>query len=213
MRQYVEIVARGFDVTDESQQSLARLEETEMNATEGTGVGRATGREREEWFAILDEWGAAGRPYREIAEWLTGSHGISDWWAQKLIVEYEQARGIRPAGIRPDGTFSVGTSVTVGVPVDILFRAFVDPEVRERWLPGATIRERGSRPGVSARFDWSDDGTRLNAQFSSTTADRSSVAIEHVRLPDPAAAERTKSFWRERLAALKSVLERDDRSA
>jgi hypothetical protein len=53
---------------------------------------------REEWFAVLDQWGAAGRPYREIASWLTGEHGLSAWWAQKLIVEYEQARGIRGQG-------------------------------------------------------------------------------------------------------------------
>src|SRR5687768_10137378 len=29
---------------------------------------RSTGRDRGEWFAVLDEWGAGGRPYREIAD-------------------------------------------------------------------------------------------------------------------------------------------------
>lgn len=42
-----------------------------------TGVRRATGRGRDEWFALLDRWGAVGRPYREIADWLTAKHGIS----------------------------------------------------------------------------------------------------------------------------------------
>ncbi|MGH8575878.1 MAG: DUF4287 domain-containing protein [Gammaproteobacteria bacterium] len=62
------------------------------------GVQRATGRGRDEWFTVLDTWGAPGRPYREIAEWLTGEHGISSWWAQKLIVEYQQACGLRAPG-------------------------------------------------------------------------------------------------------------------
>ena|SRR6266508_6912405 len=83
-----------------------------------TGVRRVTGRDRAEWFELLDAWGAAGRPFREIADWLTGEHALSRWWAQKLIVEYEQARGLRPAGVRPSGTFAVTASKTVGVLVD-----------------------------------------------------------------------------------------------
>jgi hypothetical protein len=91
---------------------------------------RSTGRDRGEWFALLDDWGARGRPYRDIADWLTGEHGVSPWWAQKLIVEYEQARGLRDAGVRPDGTFAGGASKTIAAPVQRMFDAFVDASVR-----------------------------------------------------------------------------------
>ncbi|MDT7558710.1 MAG: hypothetical protein QOI68_3180, partial [Pseudonocardiales bacterium] len=33
-----------------------------------------TGRDRAEWFAPLDAWGAAGRGHRGIARWLAGEH-------------------------------------------------------------------------------------------------------------------------------------------
>jgi hypothetical protein len=185
-----------------------------MNATDhaepgGSGVGmrRATGRDRAGWFAVLDAWGAAGRPYREIAAWLTGEHGLSSWWAQKLIVEYEQARGLRAAGVRPDGTFTVGASTTVAVPAERLFAAFVDAEVRELWLPGAAMRERTSQPGRSARFDWDDGATRVNVSVAAAGEARSQAAVEHERLPDARAAEETKAYWRERLDVLKTVLE------
>lgn len=178
-----------------------------MNDKTPTGVRRATGRDRPEWFAILDAWGAAGRPYREIAAWLVGEHQLSDWWAQKLIVEYEQARGLRDPGVRPDGTFEVGASKAVAVPVERLFAAFVDEELREAWLPGAVIRERTSRPGTAVRFDWEDGSTRVVATFSPSGEARSQVAVQHERLPDLASAERMKAFWRERLGALKSLLE------
>ena len=168
---------------------------------------RSTGRDRGEWFAMLDEWGAGGRPYREIADWLTGEHGISAWWAQKLIVEYEQARGLRDAGVRPDGTFAGGASKTVAVPVERLFEAFDDAGVRERWLPGAVLRERTSRAGRSVRFDWDADGSRLNVTFAALDAGKSQVAIEHDHLPDARAAMERKVFWRERLIALKNLLE------
>jgi hypothetical protein len=132
----------------------------------GEGVRRATGRDRDQWFGLLDAWGAAARPYREIADWLTREHDLSSWWAQKLIVEYEQARGLRSAGVRPDGTFSVTASKTVGVPVERLFEAFVDAKLRKRWLPGAKMRERTSERGRSARFDWEKAAPASTLAFS-----------------------------------------------
>ena len=185
-----------------------------MNATDhaepggsGEGMRRATGRDRGGWFAVLDAWGAAGRPYREIAAWLTGEHGVSSWWAQKLIVEYEQARGLRAAGVRPDGTFTVGASKTVAVPAERLYAAFVDAEVRELWLPGVAMRERTSQPGRSARFDWDGGATRVNVSVAAAGEARSQAAVEHERLPDARAAEEAKAYWRERLDVLKTVLE------
>ena len=172
------------------------------------GVRRATGRGYAEWFDALDAWGAPGRPYREIAEWLTGTHGLSDWWAQKLIVEYEEARGLRPPGIRRDGTFEVGATKTVAVPVSRLFAAFVDTNLRERWLPGAAMRQGATQPDRSVRFDWERRIERVVASFAAIGDAKSQVAVQHERLPDAKAAAEMKAFWRERVAALKALLER-----
>jgi uncharacterized protein YndB with AHSA1/START domain len=173
----------------------------------GEGVRRGTGRDRDEWFAVLDAWGAAGRPYREIADWLIEEHDLSTWWAQKLIVEYEQARGVREAGVRPGGTFTVTASKTVSVPVERLFQAFADASLRGRWLPGVELRERSSTPGRAARFDWGDGATRISVGFTAQGEGKSQVSVEHERLPDSQVAEETKAYWRERLAALKALLE------
>ena len=171
------------------------------------GLRRATGRSRNAWFQTLDAWGAVGRPYREIADWLTGTHGLSDWWAQKLIVEYEEDRGLRAPGIRPDGTFNVGATKTVAVPVPRLFAAFTDAEVRERWLPGATVRQGTTEPDRSVRFEWEDGGSRVVAGFTALGDGKSQVAVQHERLPDAATARQMKAYWRERVTALKTLLE------
>lgn len=168
---------------------------------------RSTGRDRGEWFAMLDDRGAAGRAYGEIADWLTGEHGVSSWWAQKLIVEYEQARGLRDAGVRPDGTFAGGASKTVAVPVQNLYDAVVDANLRKRWLPGVVLHERMSQPGRSARFDWDNGASRVNVTFNALDDGKSQVAVEHDHLPDARAAAERKAYWRERLTALKSLLE------
>lgn len=171
-----------------------------------SAVKAATGRERDEWFTLLDAWGAPDRPYREIAAWLGTDHAVTRWWAQKLVVEYEQERGLRAPGVRPDGTFTVTASKTVAVPVARLFEAFVDEQLRERWLPGVELSERTTQQGRSARFDVGD-ASRVNVTFTATGEGKSQAAVEHERLPDVAAAEQAKAAWRERLTALKDLLE------
>jgi hypothetical protein len=171
------------------------------------GVQRATGRGRDEWFSMLDEWSAPGRPYREIADWLTGEHGLSKWWAQKLIVEYEEARGLRPPGVRPDGTFSVTASKTVAVQVERVYDAFVDGRRRKAWLTDGRMSLRTSRESRSARFDWEDGSSRVGVDFFDKGASKSEVAVTHEKLGDPDEAAAMKAMWRERLADLKSYLE------
>ena len=162
---------------------------------------RTTGRDRAGWFAVLDEWGAAGRPYREIASYLRETHGLSSWWAQKLIVEYEQARGIRPPGIRPGGTFEVGASKTVAIGAERVFQLFVDDDARTRLLPEMRLRTLASEPRRLLRFE-ADDGSRVQVELVERGPGRTLVSVLHGRLPDADRAARTKAYWRERLTAL-----------
>jgi uncharacterized protein YndB with AHSA1/START domain len=166
-----------------------------------------TGRAWDEWFALLDAWGAAERPHPEIARWVAGEHGVGGWWAQGVTVAYEQARGLRAPGQRRGGLFEVNASKTVAVPVDRLYDAFADPALRERWLPGATVELRTAQAARSIRAGWDDGSTRLVVAFTARGESKSQVALTHERVPDAATAEELKRFWRERMAALKQVLE------
>jgi pimeloyl-ACP methyl ester carboxylesterase len=169
-------------------------------------IRRGTGRGWEEWFDLLDEWGAEERTHKEIARWLREEQSIGGWWAQSVTVSYERARGMREVGERPEG-FSVTAQKTLAVPVERLYDAFVDESVRARWLPGAELRERTATHPKGARFDWGDGSTRLVVAFYDKGAGKSTVALEHERLPDAGEAERMKAFWRERLDALAAQLE------
>jgi uncharacterized protein YndB with AHSA1/START domain len=121
-------------------------------------------------------------------------------------VSYERARGLRAVGEHPEG-FSITAQKTVAVPVDRLYEAFVDESLRERWLPDAELRERTATKPKSARFDWGDGVTRVIVAFIARGEAKSTVALEHARLPDAEEAERMKAFWRDRVGALKTVLE------
>ena len=158
------------------------------------------------WFGLLDEWGAPGRPYREIADWLTADQGLSAWWAQKIIVEYEQARGLRDTGRRRDGTFAAGASRTIAADSGRVRAAFLDAALRERWLPDAGAEVRSGEQGRAVRLDLAD-GTRLQATLDASGASRTAVAVEQSRLTDPAAVAPAKAYWKERLDALRALLE------
>jgi uncharacterized protein DUF4287 len=166
-----------------------------------------TGRTWDEWFALLDRWGAAARPHPEIAGWLSQEHGVGGWWAQGVTVAYEQARGLRAPGQRRGGLFEVSAAKTVAVPVDRLYQAFTDPAVRERWLPGAGLEVRTATPGRSVRAGWEDGSTRLVVSFTARGDAKSQVALVHERIPDAETAATLKAFWRERVATLKQILE------
>ena len=170
-------------------------------------IRRRTGRGWEEWFGILDEWGAISKPHSEIARWVASEHGVDGWSSQSVTVSYERARGRRAVGEHADG-FAVTASKTVAVPVERLYNVFVDPSLRKRWLPDDALRERTATKPKSARFDWGDGETRVIVGFESKGESKSTVSLEHARLSDAAEAERMKAFWRERVAALKEVLER-----
>ena len=170
-------------------------------------IQRRTGKRWGEWFAILDAWGGTERTHKEIAAWLSEKHDIDGWSAQSVTVGYERARGMRVPGQRPGGGFSVTASRTIASPVERLFEAFTDESVRERWLPGAELRERTSTSPKSARFDWEDGSTRVVVGFFAKGDAKSQVALEHERLPDAQSADEMKAFWRERLGELKKQLE------
>jgi hypothetical protein len=177
-------------------------------ATTDEAIRQRTGRGWEEWFDLLDEWGAAERSHRETARWVAEQQGIDPlaWNAQAVVGSYERARGLRAVGEHADG-FRITASKTVAVPVDRLYEAFIDTSLRERWLPGAELRERTATRPRSARFDWGDGETRVHVAFTPKGEARSTATVEHARLLDAAEAERVKAFWRDRVGALKEVLE------
>lgn len=177
-------------------------------STSDERIRERTKRGWEEWFALLDEWGAADRSHREIARWVAEQLQIAPlaWNAQAITASYEQTRGLRVAGEKADG-FAVYVSRTIAVPVPRLYDAFVDPARRERWLAGDELSERTATSPKSARFDWEAGASRVNVTFLNKGPSKSTVALEHRRLRDAQAAERMKAYWRRQLTTLKELLE------
>ena len=129
------------------------------------------------------------------------------WNAQAVADSYERARGLREVGEHADG-FTITASKTVAVPVERLYDAFVDASLRRAWLPDADLRERTPPGPRSARFDWGDgDDARARHLRRQGRREEHRGASPTSASPTRAEADRMKAFWRERVAALKEVLE------
>jgi hypothetical protein len=134
-------------------------------------------------------------------------HRVPGWYSQAITLAYERARGIRAVGQSLDGGWTVNATKTIAVPVERLFDAFEDAALRARWLPGASLRLRTATPPKSARYDWGDGGSRLVISGERLAETKSRLAIQHERIGSAGEADQLKAFWRERLSALKAVLE------
>ena len=164
-------------------------------------IKRGSGKSWDEWFAILDPWGAKDRTHGEIARYLVEEHDVPGWYAQAVTVGYERGRGLRRVHERSTG-FYVTVSKTLPAGVTRVFEEFTDTRKRNRWLEPGTLRTRTSRKGKSARFDFRDGESRVYVTFDSKGRSKATVYIEHERLSDEKAVEEMRAFWKERLGAL-----------
>ncbi|MCL4819580.1 MAG: hypothetical protein KJ067_10575 [Vicinamibacteria bacterium] len=164
-----------------------------------------TGCTWEKWVGALDYHEASKLSHREIAQIVHQKFGVGEWWAQSVTVGYERIKGLREIGQRRAGHYDVNRSRTLPVAVAVLYAACADARQRRRWLPGAKLTVRKATPARSMRVTW-DDGTSVELWFEAKGAGKSSVHVQHVRLPSKAEADARRAFWGERLDALAALL-------
>jgi hypothetical protein len=168
-------------------------------------IKEKTGCTWERWVKSLDYHGAEQMSHRDIATLVSEKYKVPSWWTQTVTVGYERIKGLRARGQRRDGTYEASKSRTFNVPVTTLFEAWKDAKVRKRWLGDAAVKVRTATAPKSMRLGWSD-GTIIAVGFYPKGRTRSSVAVQHTKLPDHSTADRLKQYWSERFDALAEVL-------
>ena len=177
-----------------------------LNGISSPAVKKATGKSWAEWCRLLDQAGARKKSHKEITELLADKQKVPAWWAQMLAVGYEQSRGLRVKHQKSSG-FEVSVSRTIAAPVALVFEAWRDPVLRERWLPLTPLTVRKATPHKSIRIVWAD-GTMLSVNFWPKGAIKCQVVPQHGKLPDAETAELMKAYWTDKLEALRVCLEK-----
>jgi hypothetical protein len=168
-------------------------------------IRRATGKGWDDWFRILDAWDGTSRSHHDITEYVSVEFGVPGWWTQSVAVGYERARGMRATYQTASG-FQVSVSRTFPVGLRELSRMFEDARLRSRWLEAGTLKLRTGRAGKTARYDFRDGNSRVLASFESKGRGKSTVHIQHEKLPSADAVEEMRALWKERLGKLSEIL-------
>ena len=168
-------------------------------------IKERTGCTWERWVKALDHKGADKMSHREIALLVSEKYKVPSWWTQTVTVGYERIKGLRARGQRRDGSYEATKSRTFNVPVTTLFTAWKDANIRKRWLGDVAVKVRTATAPKSMRLGWSD-GTIIAVGFYPKSKSKSSVAVQHTKLPDRQTADGLKKYWSERLDALSEAL-------
>lgn len=168
-------------------------------------IKEKTGCTWEKWVKSLDHHGAEKLSHREIAAMVNKTWKVDGWWSQSVTVGYERIKGLRARGQRRDGTYEATKSRTFNVPVETLFAAWANATIRKRWMNGASVRVRTATAPKSMRIGL-EDGAIVAVGFYPKGKSKSSVAVQHAKLPDRESARKMKEYWSKRLEVLDAEL-------
>ena len=166
-----------------------RIEDPEYD---DDAVRRATGRDWDEWCALIDTW--PERDHAQIAARLADECDIGPWWSQTVTVGYERIRGLRAKYMRSDGSFAGTLHRTIAADARALDVALRDPSAHRRLFPDLET-EIVSRPGSKAvRIAITDAGQALISVIERGPG-RTRVGIEHGKLESTDEVEHWKAWW------------------
>jgi len=177
------------------------------NKISDESVLKSTGKNREEWFAILNEAGAKKMEHKDIAQWLKDNHTISGWWSQMVTVQYEQELKGRKKHERPDG-YQVSKSITMNFPVSKIYSAVNTLSSRKKWLKDSDFKITTANKNKAIRGKWIDGNTPIDFQFYSKDKNKTQVVVQQSRIATSNQAEKMKKYWDKNFSNLKSHLEK-----
>lgn len=183
-------------------------------------VKEKTGKSYDEWFRVLDAWGAKSRDHTSIARHLTDDLEVPGWWAQTVTVEYERARGLRDVGQRRDGGFEASVQRTIPAAPVAVKRAFTELDAVNGWLKDAKLKRAYAKAIGSLRLSRTAQGQMIRADLPATRGathkleitlapkgkDATVVTVVHSRLASAEEREDVKTRWRKALDALKAFV-------
>lgn len=170
-------------------------------------VKKATDKNWEEWFSILDDENSTSKSHKEIAAWLGDHFDISGWWTQMITVQYERERGMRKVHEKQDG-FEATKSKTLHFPVERLYRAWIEPGIRRRWLETPDFEIRTSTKNKSIRITWPDE-TNVEVYFNSKGKEKAQISVQHNKLEGQEEVAHRKAYWQTQLTKLGTFLKSD----
>jgi hypothetical protein len=186
--------------------------------TSDQAVFKATGRSKNDWYAIIEEGVKDKMTHPEIAEFLRKEYDLSPWWSQEITVLFEKHAGTRVTGQTMDAGFQVGINKTIPVPHKKLWALiFVENRLglfqdnKLNLAEGLTgVNSRGVsykittyRPYSHIRMQWRlpnwDEYSILQIRLNAKTDNNTTLSIHQEKLKNKNTREAMKLFWKKEL--------------
>jgi len=171
-------------------------------------VRQLTHKSMEEWFVLLDEKGAREMKHAAIFKLVAATRGLEplgQWNQNLLATTYEWDRGLKQRG-QKEGGFEISVSRTLNVPAALLYKAWADDTLRERWLPNEQFYIRKATENKSLRITWSDGQTHVSLELYPKGDRKTQAVVQHMKIGSADRAATLKQFWAQRLEALKTLV-------
>lgn len=171
-------------------------------------VVAATGQGWNDWCDVIDGWrrdgggedGDDGWDHAACARMLQGDRGLDGWWSQAVTGGYERISGLRLPGQMPDGTFTANKSRTVTADADELRRLLLHDGHRRDLFPGEPTELRSRPTSKSIRLGLGGGVAQIG--LTAKANGRTTVTVQHEKLPSAEDIERWKFWWSEWLEAI-----------
>jgi hypothetical protein len=184
---------------------MARQPENFVPSMSDAAVKAKTGKEWDDWFAALDQAGAADLDHPTIATFLSENYALPGWWCQCITVNYEQARGKRVRHQTTSG-FSMSVTKTLTTSLSALYAATADPVKRKKWFPKGAFEPSAQTKNKYFRGAWKKDA-RLEIGFYAKGQGKSQIALQVNKLAKRADVDRERKAWKASLEKLQAMLE------
>lgn len=99
------------------------------------------------------------------------------------------------------------SSAGLAAPIHCTQPSLTDAGQRSKWLERGTLKVRTTQEVKTARFDYKDGSSRVIAYFVPKGRAKTTVTVEHERLPDATAVEEMRAIWKDRLSELARVIQ------
>jgi hypothetical protein len=152
--------------------------------TSDEAVIKATGKNWNQWFQILDKQKAHTLNHTQIAQ-LVYTIAKVRWWSQMVANNYEQYKGLRKKYENSQG-FEASVSKTIDKPVGQLYHWW-------KKFPG--IKVTSATPNKYVRGIVKKDRTRIDVGFYIKGKNKTQVAVQLHKLKNAAAVKQTKAYW------------------
>jgi hypothetical protein len=171
-------------------------------------VAKSTGKEWDEWFAIIDEAGGISKSHKEIVAFFKEHFFLSPWYQQMITVSYEQARGKRKVHEMPDG-FQISKTRTFPWGISELRECWLNERMRRKWLRDSALEVTGTLEKRSIRFIRPGDACRYEVSFYPLDVNKTRLTVQQNRIANARLAEDMKEYWNHQLRNLSDYLENE----